>query len=172
MIIPGFRFAATAAGIKKTGAPDLALLAAERTRGAAGVFTTNRCQGGPVLLSQERLRGGGAQAILVKRRERQRLHRPRRPGGRPGERLGVARLLKIPERLVLPASTGVIRPAAAAGEELPRRCPSWRPASTPRDFPRWPRHPDHRHPAQDLVTAREDRDGVEVTWRAWPRARA
>ena len=65
MIIPGFRFAATAAGIKKTGALDLALLAADGPAAAAGVFTTNRVKAAPVVLSQERLRAGKAQAILV-----------------------------------------------------------------------------------------------------------
>ena len=39
MLVPGFNFAATAAGIKKTGVLDLALLVADAPAAAAGVFT-------------------------------------------------------------------------------------------------------------------------------------
>ena len=123
MIIPGFRFAATAAGLKKTGALDLALMVADEPAAAAGVFTTNRVKAAPVVLSQERLRGGQRPGHPGERRQRQRLHRPRRPGGRPGSTLGVADLLKIPERLVLPASTGVIGqplPLAKITQALPK----------------------------------------------------
>ena len=65
MIIPGFRFAGIAAGLKKTGAPDLALMVADEPAAAAGVFTTNLVKAAPVVLSQERLRRGHAQVILV-----------------------------------------------------------------------------------------------------------
>jgi len=113
VIIPGFRFAATAAGLKKTGTLDLALMAADAPAAAAGVFTTNLVKAAPVLLSRERLRSGKAQAILVNAGN---ANACTGPGGladaRESARIAAA-LLKIPEPLVLPASTGVI------GQPLP-----------------------------------------------------
>jgi glutamate N-acetyltransferase / amino-acid N-acetyltransferase len=60
----GFRAAAVAAGIKPEGA-DLALLAADRQCTAAAVFTTNRAQAAPVLVSREHLASGRARAVIV-----------------------------------------------------------------------------------------------------------
>ncbi len=113
MIVPGFQFAATAAGIKKTGGLDLALMVADQPGAAAGVFTRNRVKAAPVLLCRERLRSGKAQAILVNSGN---ANAATGPGGlaaaRETTRLA-AELLDVPERLVLPASTGVI------GQPLP-----------------------------------------------------
>jgi len=63
----GFRVAACAAGIKKSGALDLALIVADQSAAAAGVFTTNKAQAAPVLVSREHLAssGGRASAIIV-----------------------------------------------------------------------------------------------------------
>jgi glutamate N-acetyltransferase/amino-acid N-acetyltransferase len=63
----GFRAAGVACGIKQTGAPDLALLVADGPATAAAVFTTNKAQAAPVIVSREHLaRGGGlARAIVV-----------------------------------------------------------------------------------------------------------
>jgi glutamate N-acetyltransferase/amino-acid N-acetyltransferase len=60
----GFRAAAVASGIKKGGL-DLALLAAEWGCSAAAVFTTNRAQAAPVLVSREHLATGQARAVVV-----------------------------------------------------------------------------------------------------------
>ena len=60
----GFRAAAVAAGIKPEGA-DLALLVADRTCAAAAVFTTNRAQAAPVVVSREHLASGRARAVVV-----------------------------------------------------------------------------------------------------------
>jgi glutamate N-acetyltransferase / amino-acid N-acetyltransferase len=60
----GFRAAAVEAGIKPNGA-DLAVLVADRPCAAAGVFTTNRAQAAPVVVSREHLQGGRARAIVV-----------------------------------------------------------------------------------------------------------
>ena len=65
MIVPGFKFSATAASIKKPGVLDLALMVADTPAAAAGVFTQNRVKAAPVLISKDRLRKGQAQAILV-----------------------------------------------------------------------------------------------------------
>ncbi|MBX6770524.1 MAG: bifunctional glutamate N-acetyltransferase/amino-acid acetyltransferase ArgJ [Chloroflexi bacterium] len=61
----GYRAGATAAGIKKTGAPDLALVASDIPATAAGVFTTNRVRAAPVILSEEIVRRGRARGIIV-----------------------------------------------------------------------------------------------------------
>ncbi|MCK9374731.1 MAG: bifunctional glutamate N-acetyltransferase/amino-acid acetyltransferase ArgJ [Syntrophobacterales bacterium] len=108
MIVPGFKFAAAAAGIKKPGVLDLSLMVADSPAAAAGVFTTCRVKAAPVLVCRERLRAGSAQAILVNAGNANACTGP--------EGLAVARetcrraaeLLNLPERLVLPASTGVI----------------------------------------------------------------
>ncbi len=60
----GFRAAAVAAGIKP-GRPDLALVVAEASCSAAGVFTSNLAKAAPVLVSQRNLASGRARAIVV-----------------------------------------------------------------------------------------------------------
>ncbi len=60
----GFRAAAVAAGVKPDRL-DLALIVAERTCSAAGVFTTNRMQAAPVVVSREHLARGEARAVVV-----------------------------------------------------------------------------------------------------------
>jgi glutamate N-acetyltransferase/amino-acid N-acetyltransferase len=63
--VPGFKAAGIAAGIKKTQAKDLALLYSETPAVAAGVFTQNRVKAAPVQISRERVKSGGAQAVLI-----------------------------------------------------------------------------------------------------------
>jgi glutamate N-acetyltransferase/amino-acid N-acetyltransferase len=60
----GFRASAVEAGLKP-GRADLALLVADRTCAAAGVFTTNRAQAAPVVVSREHLLRGRARAVVV-----------------------------------------------------------------------------------------------------------
>ena len=63
----GFRFAATACGLKKTGALDLALLSSDVPASAAAVFTQNLVVAAPVLISKEHLRAskGRMRAAVV-----------------------------------------------------------------------------------------------------------
>jgi glutamate N-acetyltransferase/amino-acid N-acetyltransferase len=61
----GFRAAGVACGIKATGALDLALLVAEPSASAAAVFTTNRAQAAPVLVSKEHLARSGGRSVAV-----------------------------------------------------------------------------------------------------------
>jgi glutamate N-acetyltransferase/amino-acid N-acetyltransferase len=61
----GFRAGAVAAGIKKTGALDLAVIWSDRPSVAAGVFTTNKVRAAPVNLSEERVRRGIARGVVV-----------------------------------------------------------------------------------------------------------
>jgi glutamate N-acetyltransferase/amino-acid N-acetyltransferase len=54
-----------AAGIKKRGGLDLALIFSDSEASAAGVFTGNKVKAAPVLVSQENLRRGRARAIVA-----------------------------------------------------------------------------------------------------------
>ena len=57
ILIPkGFRFGATTAGLKASGRPDLALIAADRPASAAAAFTSNRVQAAPLAIGKEHLR--------------------------------------------------------------------------------------------------------------------
>src|SRR4030042_3746064 len=108
MIVPGFKFSATAAAIKKPGVLDLALMVADTPAAAAGVFTTNRVKAAPVLVTQDRLRKGVAQAILVNAGNANACNGPRGLAAARATCRAAAKLLKIPERLGLPSSTGGI----------------------------------------------------------------
>lgn len=106
--VPGFLASGVAAGIKAAGKKDLALVHSPTPARAAAVFTSNQVKGAPVLVSQEHIRGGVAQAIVAS------------SGcanvctGEQGIRDAremtqtVAELLRVPARHVLAASTGVI----------------------------------------------------------------
>jgi glutamate N-acetyltransferase / amino-acid N-acetyltransferase len=63
----GFRASGIACGIKASGAPDLALIAADRPVSAAAIVTTNQAKAAPVLVCVEHLQwsGGVAQVILT-----------------------------------------------------------------------------------------------------------
>src|SRR3989440_2676876 len=63
----GFRLAATACGLKKPGALDLAILSSDVPASAAAVFTQNLVVAAPVLISKEHLRAskGRMRAVVV-----------------------------------------------------------------------------------------------------------
>jgi glutamate N-acetyltransferase/amino-acid N-acetyltransferase len=61
----GFRAAGIACGINKSGAPDLALIVSELSAAAGAVFTLNKAQAAPVLVSKERLAASGGRARVV-----------------------------------------------------------------------------------------------------------
>jgi glutamate N-acetyltransferase/amino-acid N-acetyltransferase len=62
----GFRASGIAAGIKSSGAPDLALVVNDGpSRAAAGVFTSNRVKAAPVLWSQQVLTSGALHAVVL-----------------------------------------------------------------------------------------------------------
>jgi len=60
----GFRAAGVGCGIKPAG-PDLALVAGDSGCSAAAVFTTNRAQAAPVVVSRAHLAGARARAIVA-----------------------------------------------------------------------------------------------------------
>ncbi len=61
----GFRAAGAAIGIKKTGAHDIALVAAHQPVPAAAVFTTSLAAAPPVQLGRRRLQTGTVQAVII-----------------------------------------------------------------------------------------------------------
>ena len=63
----GFRSAAVHCGIKKTSAPDLAVIAADADASAAAIFTTNLAQAAPILISRRHMEANAsmARAIVV-----------------------------------------------------------------------------------------------------------
>jgi glutamate N-acetyltransferase/amino-acid N-acetyltransferase len=61
----GFRAAGVVAGMKPSGAPDLAMLVGDTGTVAAGVFTTNRVVAAPVVLTKARLAEGRGSAVVV-----------------------------------------------------------------------------------------------------------
>ncbi|MCW2796619.1 bifunctional glutamate N-acetyltransferase/amino-acid acetyltransferase ArgJ [Nocardioides sp.] len=62
----GFRAAGVPAGLKSTGARDVALVVNDGpTYDSATVFTTNRCKANPVLWSQEVVKDGTVRAVVL-----------------------------------------------------------------------------------------------------------
>ncbi len=62
---PGFRAASISAGIRYQGRDDLALVVADGPCAVAGVFTSNRAQAAPVILSRQHVAGGTGRAVVV-----------------------------------------------------------------------------------------------------------
>jgi glutamate N-acetyltransferase/amino-acid N-acetyltransferase len=106
--VKGFKAGAVAAGIKKAGGLDLALIFSDREAVAAGVFTTNKVKAAPVVLSQEHVRRGKARAIIANAGNANAC--TGRPGFLAARRTAeiAARELGIEPEDVLVASTGVI----------------------------------------------------------------
>ncbi len=106
--VPGILASGVHGGIKTSGKKDVALIYSSSPARVAAVFTTNQVKGAPVQVSMEHVRGGTAQAIVassgcanVATGEQ---------GLRDAREMTkiVADLLRIPQRHVLVASTGVI----------------------------------------------------------------
>ena len=65
-LVPGFRAAGVACGLKPDQALDLALVSADRPCAAAALFTTNRVRAAPVLYDQALMDAGKAiQAVVI-----------------------------------------------------------------------------------------------------------
>ena len=64
-VVPGFRWAGVACGLKKSGAPDLALLVSDGPAAVAGVFTRSTVVGAPVTVSRARAARGRARGVVV-----------------------------------------------------------------------------------------------------------
>ena len=61
----GFRAGTTGCGIKNNEKSDLALIVSDVPASCAGLFTTNRIKGAPVLVSRENVKNGTARAIVA-----------------------------------------------------------------------------------------------------------
>lgn len=108
IICPGFRASGVASGIKKKGGFDLGLIFSETETAAAGIFTKNMVKAAPVLVDIERIKSGKCKAVIANSGNANCCT------GNQGikDAILMAKLaassLKIPENLVLVASTGVI----------------------------------------------------------------
>jgi glutamate N-acetyltransferase/amino-acid N-acetyltransferase len=108
VVVPGFRFAGVACGVKPSGKKDLALIVSDVPATAAAAFTTNKVKAAPVLVGQEHVKSGRLQAVVVNSGN------ANASTGQLGVRLAkdscalVGRILGIDEKLVLPSSTGKI----------------------------------------------------------------
>lgn len=109
----GFRFSAVEAAIKKPGRLDLALIFSDLPAKVAAVYTTNRVQAAPVIISRERSENGSCRALLVNSGNanactgEQGMLDALECGRKTAEALG------LPDEELLIASTGVI------GQQLP-----------------------------------------------------
>ena len=112
-MIKGFRFSAVEAAIKKPGRLDLALIFSDLPANVAAVFTTNKVQAAPVIISRARAKNGICRALLVNSGNanactgEQGMADALSCGRRTAEALG------LPDEELLIASTGVI------GQPLP-----------------------------------------------------
>ena len=104
----GYRFAAVASGIKKSGKLDMALICADQPAQCVGVFTRNKVIAAPLLVTKPRIATGHCQAILINSGNANACTGS--DGRQVAEATGklVAEALSIPEELVAVASTGVI----------------------------------------------------------------
>lgn len=113
----GFLAASTAAGIKKNGGKDMAMLYSTCTCRAAGTFTTNVVKAAPVLWDQELVsRQSGVQALVCNSGIANACTGAEGMDACRETALEAAQALKIPTDSVLVASTGVI------GQPLPMDC--------------------------------------------------
>ena len=104
----GFKANGIFCGIKKSKKRDLTLISSEKLCDAAGVFTTNKVQASCVVVNKEHLKDSRAQAIIANSGNANCMT------GKPGFEntramaAAVARSLKLKDKNVLVASTGVI----------------------------------------------------------------
>lgn len=119
----GFRAAAVEAGIKKAGIPDLGLIYSETPATVAGVFTRNKIQAAPVLLSKPRVASGSTRAVIANAGNANCCTGSQGMDDAEAMTAEVASLLGLAPREVLVASTGVIgkpMPMEAVRAALPR----------------------------------------------------
>lgn len=104
----GFRAAGIAAGLKRSGRPDLALVVSDGPASAAATLTTNRVRAAPCDITEEHVADGHARAVVINSGNANACTGPRgrddaeRTTGAVGDALGVA------ASDVLVCSTGII----------------------------------------------------------------
>src|SRR5258706_2807404 len=105
---PGFKFAGLYCGIKKTQRNDLGLVLAQDDVPVAAVFTQSRVKAAPVVLSQKRVAGGLARAIIVNSGNANACTGARGMQDATAMAHYAAKAIDCDEKRVLVASTGVI----------------------------------------------------------------
>jgi glutamate N-acetyltransferase/amino-acid N-acetyltransferase len=104
----GFRAGASAAGIKSSGKPDVALLVCDKIATAAAVFTTNTVRAAPVIVGERHVAGGKLRGVVMNSGNANACT------GKRGERDAIEMCRLASEaaggspRLFLPSSTGII----------------------------------------------------------------
>src|SRR4051812_44128301 len=106
----GFRFAATTAGIKASGKPDLALIEAPEGATATAVFTRNRVVAAPVIVGRKHLKssGGEVRAVLVNAGNANCATGKQGIAASENSCRALASAISTKSRYILPSSTGVI----------------------------------------------------------------
>lgn len=104
----GFAAAAVAAGVRKSGRLDVAVIAAAGAVPAAAVFTTNKVAAAPVIVSREHVADGMCRAVVVNAGNANACTGPRGLADARTMADTVARTLGCPSSDVIVASTGVI----------------------------------------------------------------
>lgn len=108
MKVPGFRFAATMAGIKKRGGLDVALLVCDEASPSAAVFTRSLVRAAPVLVAEQRVLSSPTRAVLVNAGNANACTGELGLEATLASTRAIAKALGCPEEQILPASTGVI----------------------------------------------------------------
>jgi len=111
--VPGILAAGIHGGIKASGKKDLALIRSSSPARAAALFTGNQVKGAPVQVSMEHVKGGTIQAIVVSSGNSNVCTGEQGIKDARDMAKTVGDLLRVPQRHVLVASTGVI------GQPLP-----------------------------------------------------
>lgn len=104
----GFKASALACGLKKNGRLDLAMIYSQVPAVSCGMFTTNKIAAHPVKICKEHLKGRLAQAIVVNSGNANCYTGEKGRAITENTAELSARLLAIPKKRVLIASTGII----------------------------------------------------------------
>lgn len=104
----GFQASGSTCGIKASGKPDLSLFVSDRLASAAGVFTTNKVCGAPVIVSRERVPTGQARAVVINSGNSNAATGEQGIANAKAMTAALAEQLKCAPEAVLVCSTGVI----------------------------------------------------------------
>lgn len=104
---PGFLLSGISAGLKKNEKRDLALIFSTVPARASAIFTKNLIKGAPLLVAEERIRGGFCQALIINSVNANAFTGQRGYEDSLEVANTLSRRLGIDESLVIPSSTGV-----------------------------------------------------------------
>lgn len=104
----GFKAEGICCGIKKSKKLDLALIYSDSIATAVGMFTSNKIKAAPVIITSEHLKDNRAQAIIVNSGNANCMTKAKGLKDANAMASSVAKALKIKNKNVLVASTGII----------------------------------------------------------------